>query len=266
MKIKNAIAAGVALIAAMGSAQAALHDRGGGLIYDDVLKVTWLQDANYAKTSGYDADGRMNWSDANAWATNLVYGGYDDWRLARNSPVNGESWIYSPQDGTPEYVGGKGDRGYNIVSTASELSYMYYVNLGLKGKGDYFYDERLRFRTFLRTDFGVMQSGIEDFSPESINLFADVGLVKNLYNFMYWSGTVYEEPVGEGMPEWDHFAFITTIGRQWMGFDNQRLYAWAVRDGDVTSPVPEPETYAMMLAGLGLLGVVARRRKQKLNA
>jgi hypothetical protein len=27
-------------------------------------------------------------------------------------------------------------------------------------------------------------------------------------------------------------------------------------------PVPEPETYGMMLAGLGLLGVVARRRKQ----
>ncbi len=30
----------------------------------------------------------------------------------------------------------------------------------------------------------------------------------------------------------------------------------------VLAPVPEPETYAMMLAGLGLLGVVARRRKQ----
>jgi len=26
-------------------------------------------------------------------------------------------------------------------------------------------------------------------------------------------------------------------------------------------PVPEPETYAMLLAGLGLMGAVARRRK-----
>jgi len=30
-----------------------------------------------------------------------------------------------------------------------------------------------------------------------------------------------------------------------------------------TAPIPEPETYAMMLAGLGLMGFVARRRKQK---
>lgn len=28
-----------------------------------------------------------------------------------------------------------------------------------------------------------------------------------------------------------------------------------------TAPVPEPETYAMLMAGLGLLGFVARRRK-----
>ena len=30
-------------------------------------------------------------------------------------------------------------------------------------------------------------------------------------------------------------------------------------------PVPEPETYAMLLAGIGLMGAVARRRKTKLD-
>lgn len=34
-----------------GSAQAQLFNRGGGLIYDSVQNVTWLADANYAKTS-----------------------------------------------------------------------------------------------------------------------------------------------------------------------------------------------------------------------
>ena len=38
-------------------------------------------------------------------------------------------------------------------------------------------------------------------------------------------------------------------------FDNVVLRA--------TVPVPEPESYAMLLAGLGLMGFVARRRKQK---
>lgn len=32
------------------------------------------------------------------------------------------------------------------------------------------------------------------------------------------------------------------------------------------TPVPEPETYAMLLAGLGLMGFVARRRQRKLSA
>jgi len=39
---------------------------------------------------------------------------------------------------------------------------------------------------------------------------------------------------------------------------------WGVKSATV-SAVPEPETYAMMLAGLGLMGTIARRRKQKLQ-
>jgi len=34
----------------------------------------------------------------------------------------------------------------------------------------------------------------------------------------------------------------------------------------IFAPVPEPETYAMLLAGLGLMGFVARRRQRKLAA
>ena len=41
-------------------------------------------------------------------------------------------------------------------------------------------------------------------------------------------------------------------------------YAFQYITSASIAPVPEPETYALMLAGLGLLGVVSRRRK--LNA
>ncbi len=66
---------------------AALIDRGGDLIYDTELDITWLQDANYAKTSGFHIDGRLIWPTAMSWAANLSY--YDaarnktwtDWRL-----------------------------------------------------------------------------------------------------------------------------------------------------------------------------------------
>lgn len=69
------------------SAYAALIDRGGGMIYDTDLNITWLQDANYAMTSGYDADGLMNWNEAMTWASSLYYGGYDDWRLPTHLTV-----------------------------------------------------------------------------------------------------------------------------------------------------------------------------------
>lgn len=51
------------------------------------------------------------------------------------------------------------------------------------------------------------------------------------------------------------------------GYDNntaktQGLYAFAVHSGNIMPSVPEPETYAMLMVGLGLVGFIARRRKQ----
>ena len=41
-------------------------------------------------------------------------------------------------------------------------------------------------------------------------------------------------------------------------------YLFQVRNGVITA-VPEPETYAMLLAGLGLVGAISRRRNRKAN-
>jgi hypothetical protein len=40
----------------------------------------------------------------------------------------------------------------------------------------------------------------------------------------------------------------------------------AIDNVNISDPVPEPESYAMLLAGLGFLGVMARHRKQKETA
>jgi len=82
--MKNSILVVMMLTLVLGvafSAEAVLIDRGGGMIYSTAMDVTWLQDANYAKTSSYDADGLMTWNDAMTWAGTLSYGGYEDWRL-----------------------------------------------------------------------------------------------------------------------------------------------------------------------------------------
>lgn len=99
------------------SAQAALIDRGSGLIYDDVLDVTWLQDASYAQTSGYAPYARLTWEDAVTWTDTLAYTDtvrgtvWDDWRL-------------------PTTLNAPESLGYDVTGTSSELAYMYYINLG----------------------------------------------------------------------------------------------------------------------------------------
>ena len=227
-KLVNKVA--IVIFLTCGTAQAALHDRGGGLIYDDVLKITWLKDANHVKTSGYDADGIITWERAMTWAANLSYYDsvrnvtYDDWRLPAVTPVNGSTfnYMYSPA--------GNADKGLNITSPHSELSYMYYVNLGNKGYVDIFGNGP-------QTGFGL----------------TNTGPFQNMKSSVYWSGTMYAPGTN------DVWGFENVIGAQSNYGKVTGSYAWAVRPGDVAA-VPEPQTWAMMIAGFGLVGWMMRRR------
>lgn len=61
----------------------------------------------------------------------------------------------------------------------------------------------------------------------------------------------------------DHTAAPNYIDAGWRSGDNLYLnggYDWQRYVLVQTAPVPEPETYAMMLAGLGLLGLMRRRK------
>ena len=95
------------------AAQADLLDLGGGMVYDDDRGLTWLADWNLAKTTGISADGLMDWDTAKAWADNLVFGGFSDWRLPSALNLDGSG----------------PDEGYN--HTGNEMQHLFYVEMGV---------------------------------------------------------------------------------------------------------------------------------------
>ncbi len=79
----------IALLLAANFAHADFIDRGNGMIYDDVLDITWLQDFNLAGTMGVgDGSGLMTWDGASAWVSGLTVGGFTNWRLPTFDPFN----------------------------------------------------------------------------------------------------------------------------------------------------------------------------------
>ena len=210
--------------------------------YDTVLDVTWLADANYAQTSGFDADGRMEWGDANAWAASLIFTDgvrvYDNWRLPTVEPINGVSFNYSFA------LNGSTDKGYNVSeqdtayagSTGSEMAHLFYNTLN--NPGNY---------TPTGKSSGCYTNGTSDTCLDNVGPFL------NLQSEAYWAATGFAPNDSQA---WSFFMFD---GRQIDGSVACARYALAVSPGDVAA-VPEVQTYALMLAGLALIGWRARQR------
>jgi hypothetical protein len=72
-------ALGVILLFVFGSAHAALIDRGGGFIYDDVQDITWTQNANINGSETFD--NQVAWADSLSLFDSVRNLTWDDWRL-----------------------------------------------------------------------------------------------------------------------------------------------------------------------------------------
>jgi hypothetical protein len=214
--------------------------------YDTALDITWLADANFARTSGYTSeangglipystygydvkwtDGSMGWNAAETWVTELNVNGVTGWRL----PVVND-------------VGGVGCRGFvdvgfntvcglNVDPNLSELAHLDHVALG----------------------------NVSAVDPVS-GLIPDGYALKNTGPFInfqdeyigYWASS---EDSHRSFYAW---SFSTSGALQQLEGKDQGYRVLAVHAGDVASPVPEPQTYALALVGLATV-VVARKRR-----
>lgn len=225
----------IALACAASTADASLINRGNGFIYDDVLDITWLQNAHLAASntfgvSGIEADGQMVWDTANLWisAMNVAgYKGFHNWRMPTVRPLNGESWNL-----TVSYDGST-DKGYNNYSTSMELSNLFYSTLGNLG--------------VCNTSGGC---------GGGANGYAEWGLINTgpFLNFTnvdrYW--TKIENPANSARA----FDFDFERGQTGTGNKDGTFFVWAVLDGDVAKLTAVPVPAAAWLFGSGLLGLV----------
>jgi len=167
----------------------------------------------------------MNWSTADAWAKQDRFG-LSGWRLPTTVDKGSDGCTWSETGGT--------DCGYNpdsSVATGSEMAHLFFVTLGNKS---------------------IYVPGTTDVQAGSG--LSNTGHFKNLQSNGYWSGTGYAQYPNSA------WRFGTDVGLQSLYYKPYGAYALAVRPGDVAAAVPEPETYALMLLGLGVV-LVARRRR-----
>jgi len=195
--------------------------------YDDVLNITWLADANYAQTSGFDADGRMSWDDSQAFVGTLNSGsllGITGWRLPKVIDV--------APDGCPDDLDPNGvDCGYNVDTSTGEMASMFYDTLGNVA--------------FFFPDGTAPQPGWG---------LSNAGPFTNLDGTqLYWYGT---EDVTNTAEAW-YFGMPSGAQRP---RDKAALHkAWAVVDGDALAPIPVPAAAWLFGSALVLLGRMRRK-------
>lgn len=221
----------VAVVGTHGVAIAQLQGRdinGDGSIdayYDVVQDLTWLADANFAATSGYVQTLPLPFpSEFMMWTEATSW-------AAQLNYYGTTGWrlpdfVSAPGGAAPGSLGGMFD-GYSCAEIPAR-----FCSLG---------------PTEVDLLIGQIGGGAGSFTNLSTT----------------WLGSTFGA---------DHYGAVQSSLGGSLLLTNElqastaRAGAWAVRDGDVTAvtPVPEPSTYALMLAGLGVVAFVAGRRRNPL--
>lgn len=227
------VTAALTLLLVTGSAQAVLLARGGGLVYDTELDVTWLANANAAAGELSDSrvnqivtavgsvaghaltpadflkdghgnyTGQMTWWGAMAWADQLVYYNpaygvaYSDWRLPRST---------APDPGCSSLSGTVRTDALGFRCSSGELGHLFYTELGGSAQ--------------------LASASLANGTDPDLLKFTDLHL-----DFYHYAN---EAPVCPNLPAADCSVFFSFYsGFQWATMKSQLNFALVVLDGDV---------------------------------
>lgn len=233
-------------------------------VYDTVLDITWLANANLALSntfgvSGINSDGLMFWNTANNWISAMNtsnngsgYMDVDTWRMPKVDPLNGEGFT----SGSSFYSGGS-DVSYQLSApidalynpygqspgaTSSELAYHYYNNFEAIGA---YYGEGNTLIGHISSDISGLNNALDP--NENKALFTNIPT-----SYIFWTGT---ESTSNSLTA---FAFSIDGGLQGYGLKDSGYFVWAVADGDIgVAAVPIPA--GIWLFGSALMSLISYR-------
>ncbi|MGZ8252125.1 MAG: PEP-CTERM sorting domain-containing protein, partial [Methylophilaceae bacterium] len=164
----------------------------------------------------------------------------------------------SPLQGS-EKTPGEVDIGESINATFSSNTYVSNITLGLLFDGPEYGDvnEKVQF-TALYADGTTNVFVLTATGPTSATWSGSGSFIENLSPAIGGLGGVWSitNPFGDHVKSFSLTAISGSCGSAGGACNNQSDFTL------ISIAVPEPETYAMMLAGLAGIGFVARRKKQ----
>lgn len=142
-----------------------------------------------------------------------------------------------------------GNANDNLITNLTDIS-VYIDGVGLKGNGN------LYTSSIHPSQLGGYEwhsgGAVVSFDGSKNNfMFSDVNFpINNIYTNYF--GSIFDGTNQQG--------YNANTNQEAHGFSSLTIANWKVTQ--LTASVPEPETYAMLLAGLGLMGAVTRRKQK----